>query len=307
MGSVGLTGKIAEAALGRAGITVNKNLIPFDPRKPMDPSGIRMGTPALTTRGMKEDAIRQVAAWIVAALRDPEDLETARRLSHEIQEFAKELPGSSRRVCGHAGLRSQGSPPRTRLTHARGSEAPHEGVTFMGSVIDDVQREFLHYKMLAEKAMAGLDDQAFFERLGPPCNPVALIVKHMGGNLRSRWTDFLTSDGEKPNRNREGEFEIVRTDTRGSLMAGWEEGWATLLSALEGLTEEDLGRTVFIRGEKHTAQQAILRALTHAAYHVGQVMYVARLLKPDSEWATIAPGGSSSYRGTYRSDEPGTS
>lgn len=162
----------------------------------------------------------------------------------------------------------------------------------MGSLIEDARDEFLKYKTLAEKAMGGLDDQAFFERLGPPCNPIALIVKHMGGNLRSRWTDLLTSDGEKPNRNREGEFAIFETDTRASLMAGWEEGWATLLRALDDLSDADLGREVLIRGEKHTGQQAILRALNHAAYHVGQVMYVARLLRPDSEWATIAPGGS---------------
>src|SRR5436190_9049658 len=119
------------------------------------------------------------------------------------------------------------------------------------SLIADLQHEFHQYRQLAERAMGQLDDEAYFRRIGEQVNPVALIVKHLAGNLLSRWTDFLTTDGEKPTRDRDNEFVLTPADTRGSLTAAWERGWQALFDTLGSLTDADLGRTVFIRGEPH--------------------------------------------------------
>ena len=119
------------------------------------------------------------------------------------------------------------------------------------------------------------------------------------GNARSRWTDFLTSDGEKPNRDRDTEFERFSTDTRAELMAAWARGWELVDKALAPLTDDDLERTITIRGEPHTAQQALLRGLSHTAYHVGQILYLVRLLTPDAPYLTIAPGKSNDHKPGY--------
>jgi hypothetical protein len=148
--------------------------------------------------------------------------------------------------------------------------------------------------------MSELDDESFFCRPAPQLNPVAIIVKHLAGNLLSRWTDFLTTDGEKALRNRDNEFEITSDDTRERLMNSWNEGWEVLLQTVENLTTADLNKTVTIRGEPHTVSQALFRGMTHIAYHVGQIMYLVRLLKPDAAWQTIAPGQSQAHRGEYR-------
>jgi hypothetical protein len=140
----------------------------------------------------------------------------------------------------------------------------------------DVAREFLRTRALAEKAMAQMSDHAYFAAPDPGTNPVAVIVKHMAGNMRSRWTDFLTTDGEKPDRDRDSEFVLTGEDTRASLTARWEAGWSLLAAALDGLADEDLDRPVAIRGESHTVYQAIHRQLTHYAYHVGQIVLLAR-------------------------------
>src|SRR5262245_12146660 len=121
----------------------------------------------------------------------------------------------------------------------------------MNDFLEDVRHEFLRHKGLADRAIAGLDDDPFFHRPGPLVNPIALIVKHLAGNMASRWTDFLTTDGEKPTRDRDGEFLLTEADTRAHLMADWERGWSTLFDTLAGLTDADLGRTVTIRGEPH--------------------------------------------------------
>lgn len=168
------------------------------------------------------------------------------------------------------------------------------------AILSDIVYEFRRHKAMADRAMAEIDDEAFFRRGGEAVNPIALIVKHMGGNLVSRWTDFLTTDGEKPSRDRDGEFVVDDRDSRASLLARWEAGWGALFAALDGLTEADLSETVTIAGEPHTAQQAILRALTHAAYHTGQIVYLARLARPDAPWQTIPPGASQSHRMVYR-------
>ncbi len=170
----------------------------------------------------------------------------------------------------------------------------------MDDFLEDVHHEFRRHKGLADRAMAELDDDQFFHRPGPMVNPIALIVKHLAGNMASRWTDFLTTDGEKPGRDRDGEFLITDADTRIRLMALWERGWSTLFDTLAGLTDAELGRTVTIRGEPHSARQALLRGMTHVAYHTGQILYVARLIRPEGDWLTIPPGGSRGVPGAYR-------
>jgi len=168
-----------------------------------------------------------------------------------------------------------------------------------GGLLADFEAEFRKHKGLADKALPAVDDAAFFARPGEAVNPVALIVKHLAGNRRSRWTDFLTTDGEKPDRDRDGEFLLREGDTRESLTAAWERGWQTVFESLAGLTDTDLDRTVTVRGESHTARQAILRNLTHAAYHVGQLAYLSRLATPDAPWLTIAPGQSGQHAAGY--------
>jgi len=166
-------------------------------------------------------------------------------------------------------------------------------------LLHDLRFEFRRHKEFADRAMAPLDDSQFFHRPGALVNPVALIVKHLAGNLLSRWSEFLTTDGEKPNRNRDGEFLLTEEDTRASLLDAWERGWAALFATVDGLSDADLDRTVTIRGEGLTARQALIRGLTHAAYHTGQLAYLARLLAPESPWQTIPPGQSQGARGAY--------
>jgi hypothetical protein len=170
----------------------------------------------------------------------------------------------------------------------------------MDDFLADLRHEFQRHKVVAERAMSQLDDQDFFRRPGELVNPVALIVKHLAGNMASRWADFLTTDGEKPTRDRDGEFVLTDEDTRESLMAAWERGWGILFDTLAGLTDGDLSATVTIRGEAHSARQSLLRGMSHVAYHTGQVLYLVRLLRPDSAWQTIPPGQSRGVPGGYR-------
>jgi uncharacterized damage-inducible protein DinB len=142
--------------------------------------------------------------------------------------------------------------------------------------IADAILQFRKYKKLGEGALAQVSDEDFFRTIDPESNSVALVVKHMAGNLRSRWTDFLTADGEKADRHRDEEFEARSTDTRQSLMAAWEAGWTTLFDALAPLRDGDLLREVRIRREPHTVVQAVNRQMTHYAYHVGQIVFLAR-------------------------------
>jgi hypothetical protein len=146
---------------------------------------------------------------------------------------------------------------------------------FTTSYIEDSLAVFRYYKKLAERAMEQVTDEQLFEVLDCEANSIAIIVKHMTGNMRSRWTDFLTTDGEKPNRNRDSEF-VDPPATRGALLAEWEDGWGRLFGALESLSEADLGRTVTIRGEAHSVMQAINRQLAHYPHHVGQIVLLAK-------------------------------
>ncbi len=170
----------------------------------------------------------------------------------------------------------------------------------MTTLITDLEHEFRRHKKLADDAMAALADAVFFQRPGPAVNPIALIVKHLAGNFMSRWTDFLTTDGDKPARDRDNEFVLSEQDTRAALVDAWERGWLALFATLSALREDDLGRTVTIRGEPHTVQQALVRGTNHAAYHIGQILYVARMLSPDRRWLTIPPGGSRQHVAGYR-------
>jgi Protein of unknown function (DUF1572) len=134
---------------------------------------------------------------------------------------------------------------------------------------------FRQYKNLAERAMEQISDEQLFTSLDPETNSIAIIVKHLSGNMRSRWTDFLTTDGEKPNRDRDREF-VDPPATRQAILEAWNEGWARLFEALEPLSEADLVRTVTIRGERHSVMQAINRQVAHYGLHVGQIVMLAR-------------------------------
>jgi len=179
----------------------------------------------------------------------------------------------------------------------RVNRPPLRGMT--PTMLADVRQEFRRHQRLAQEAMTQLDAAGFFQRPAPHVNPVALIVKHLGGNLRSRWTGFLTSDGEKPDRDRDREFVLTDADTRDHLMAAWQQGWAALWGTLESLSDCGLEQRVTIRGEGHTVRQALMRGLTHVAYHTGQILYVVRLLRPESRWLTIPPDQSRNHPGDY--------
>lgn len=154
-------------------------------------------------------------------------------------------------------------------------------------------RQFHGQKKLAEKALAQVSDEEFFRRLDPESNSLALVVKHLAGNMRSRWTDFRTSDGEKPDRRRDTEFELGAGDTRAALMERWERGWRCVFEAVEALRGEDLLLTVAIRGEPHTVLKAINRQLTHYAHHIGQIVFLAKHLA-GPRWKTLSiPRGKS--------------
>jgi hypothetical protein len=148
------------------------------------------------------------------------------------------------------------------------------------------------HRRLVDGALRQLTDEEFFRKHAKGINSVAVILRHLGGNLLSRWTDFLTTDGEKPSRNRDSEFEDWPGD-RASLMEFFDSGWQTWRKSIESLTAEDFAKTVTIRGEPHSVPLAIQRSLTHTAYHVGQIMLIARLIHDgDWQWLTIRPGGS---------------
>jgi hypothetical protein len=159
--------------------------------------------------------------------------------------------------------------------------------------LEEIRRQFRGHKRMAEAAMAQLDDADLFTLIDSESNSVAILVKHMAGNARSRFTDFLTTDGEKPDRFRDREFEVSATTTREEVMRWWEEGWSYVFSTLDSLKPEDLTRTVTIRQEPHTVLQALNRALAHYAQHVGQIVFLAKHLR-SKQWQTLSiPRGKS--------------
>jgi hypothetical protein len=181
---------------------------------------------------------------------------------------------------------------------------------FAAHYLEEIRRQLRGHKRMAEAAMAQLDDKQFFAVIDPEANCVAVIAKHIAGNGRSRFRDFLTTDGEKPDRHRDNEFEIDGAATREQIMIAWEEGWSTVLGTVDSLTPEDVSRSITIRQEPHTVMQALNRALAHYAQHIGQIVFLSKHLR-STNWKTLSiPRGKSEEfnrvasekfsRGTYK-------
>ena len=163
--------------------------------------------------------------------------------------------------------------------------------------LEEVRKQMRGYKRLGEGAMAQLQDKEFFVTLDAEANSIAILVKHLAGNMRSRFVDFLSSDGEKPDRHRDREFELGPATTRQDVMGWWEQGWGHVFAAIESLKPEDVMHVVTIRGEPHTVLQALNRQVAHYAQHVGQMIFLAKHLR-SAEWKTlsIARGKSEDYK-----------
>jgi hypothetical protein len=171
--------------------------------------------------------------------------------------------------------------------------------------LDDARSAMRAYKKLAEKAIAQLKDEEFFVTLDEEGNSVAVVMKHMAGNMLSRWTDFLTSDGEKPNRNRDMEFVIEPHTSKDDVLAYWERGWKSVFDALEPLRPEDCEKKITIRGEEHTIVQAINRQLMHYSYHIGQIVFLAKHFR-SAQWKSLSiPRNRSEDFNAYLTEKPG--
>lgn len=166
--------------------------------------------------------------------------------------------------------------------------------------LEEIRHQFRKTKSASEKAAKQVADRDFFTRLTPGGNSIATLMKHLGGNHRSRWRDFLTSDGEKSDRHRDSEF-VTEGETRESIQTVWEEGWGISLDTLDSLRPADLEKSITIRGEPHTVVEALQRGLTHAAYHSGQIVLLARYFAGDSwETLSIPLGGSEEFNARMR-------
>jgi hypothetical protein len=170
--------------------------------------------------------------------------------------------------------------------------------------LDDSLIQLRKLKSLADKAIAQTPQEQLFAVLDPEANSIAIIMKHVSGNMRSRWTDFLTSDGEKPTRDRDSEFVIGPGDTHAKILSEWEEGWKLVLGAIESLTPDDLGKTVPIRGEPHTVVEAINRQVSHYAAHVGQIVLLAKHYAGPSWRSLSIPRGKSKEFDVAKSGAP---
>ena len=159
--------------------------------------------------------------------------------------------------------------------------------------LEEIRRQMRGHKRQAEGAFAQLSDADFFVTLDPESNSVAILIRHIAGNMKSRFTDFLTSDGEKPDRHRDREFELAAKPSREELMQAWEQGWSVVFHTLDSLQPQHAMETVYIRQEPHTVVQALNRALAHYAFHIGQIVFLAKHLR-SSEWKTLSvPRGKS--------------
>lgn len=165
----------------------------------------------------------------------------------------------------------------------------------MGDYLVSVKKQFEYYQSLGEKTMAQLTDEQLFWQFNDESNSIATIVKHLWGNMLSRWTDFLTSDGEKEWRNREAEFDNDM-ESREAVLKIWNEGWTCLFDALNGLTVSDLGKIIYVRNQGHTVTEAINRQLAHYPYHIGQIVFIGKMLC-DSNWKSLSipRGGSQAF------------
>lgn len=181
----------------------------------------------------------------------------------------------------------------------------HKTIGTMNTYLSSVVKQFHYYKMLGEKAIAQLDEDQLFQQCNEESNSIAILVNHIAGNMLSRFTEFLTSDGEKPWRNRDAEFTNPFPG-KGDMMKRWEEGWTCLFHALEQISEEDLERIVYIRHDGHTVIEALNRQLAHYAYHIGQMVFLAKMFK-DKDWKTlsIARNQSSEHNQRKFSNEKG--
>lgn len=161
--------------------------------------------------------------------------------------------------------------------------------------LTSVRKQFEYYKLLGDRSFDQLSDEALFWQFNAESNSIAVIVKHLWGNMLSRWTNFLEEDGEKEWRNREGEFE-ADIASREEMLAKWEEGWTCLFGALDSVNVENFEQTIYIRNMGHTIVEAINRQLAHYAYHIGQIVYLGRMLK-GAEWRSLSipKGGSNAY------------
>jgi uncharacterized protein DUF1572 len=170
--------------------------------------------------------------------------------------------------------------------------------------LDDSLRQLRKLKEQADRAISQTADQHMFALLDPEANSIAVIMKHMAGNMRSRWTDFLTTDGEKPNRDRDREFEQAQADSRASITAQWEDGWTRLFDAVRSLSVDDLSKTIHIRGEAHSVVEAISRQTSHYAAHVGQIVLLAKHYA-GPKWQTLSiPRGKSKEFDVAKSGAP---
>jgi hypothetical protein len=167
--------------------------------------------------------------------------------------------------------------------------------------LTDILRTFRMYKSLGDRALAQVADADLNTLVDPDANSLAIIVKHVAGNLRSRFTDFLTADGEKPDRNRDGEFEMAAPASREQLLAWWNEGFAIALGAIEALVADDLDRTIHVRQEAFLVIEALDRSAAHTAYHVGQIVFLAKHLAGTAFTSlTIPKGKSADVKGGYK-------
>jgi hypothetical protein len=172
---------------------------------------------------------------------------------------------------------------------------------FRTAYLNDMVRTFRNYKTLGDRALDQTPAAQLHTELDPNSNSIAAVVKHVGGNLRSRFRDFLTSDGEKPDRNRDGEFEPSASASRAEVLSWWNAGWTIALASIEALTPEDLDRTVTIRGESFLVAEALNRSATHTAYHIGQIVYLARhFAGPAWKTLSIPKGQSAQARGGFK-------
>lgn len=172
--------------------------------------------------------------------------------------------------------------------------------------IDDCLLQLRKLKGQADKALSQIEHEQVFAVLDPEANSIAVIMKHMAGNMRSRWTEFLTTDGEKADRDRDREFVIDAADTHANILAVWEDGWSRVFAAVSALTPEDLGKTVRIRGEAHTVLEAINRQMTHYAAHVGQIVLLAKHYAGPAWQSLSIPRGRSKDVDVSRSGRPYT-
>jgi hypothetical protein len=180
--------------------------------------------------------------------------------------------------------------------------APTTASDLRSAYLADVIRQFRMFKGFVDKALPRVPDEHLHTLLDPNSNSIAVIVKHVGGNLRSRYRDFLTTDGEKPDRDRDSEFETTGQESRADILKGWDEGWSIAFGSLEALGPADLDRTVHIRGEAFIVIEALNRSLAHMASHVGQIVYLARHFAGDT-WTslTIPKGASAGLKGDFKS------